>query len=78
MTEERLIVAELAVRLKEALDALRAEERRLTAMNGKCAAGEPLGGMIDRVRSIIDEFSLMRRIVNISWLRTVRRSPLAS
>jgi hypothetical protein len=78
MTEERRIVAELAARLKVALDGVRAAERRLATMGAEGTAGEPWDGVIDRVRSIIDELSLMRRIVNISWLRTVGRSPLAS
>jgi hypothetical protein len=78
MTEERLIVAELAAHLKVALDGVRAEERRLATMSAKGTAGDPWDGVMDRVRSIIDELSLMRRIVNVSWLRTVGRSPLAS
>jgi hypothetical protein len=78
MAEERLIVAELAAHLKIALDAVRDAERRLVTIDRSCVAAEGWDGMIDRVQSIIDEFSLIRRIVNISWLRTVGRSPLAS
>jgi hypothetical protein len=75
---ERVIVAELATRLKLALDAFREAEGRLAALDdaGKRAAGDEWSGTVERVRSINSEISLVRRIVNISWLRAVGRSPL--
>lgn len=79
-TGEREIVAELAARLQRAVEAIHEAEGRLATMG---AAGKPVAGgewrkAIERMRSVDSEFSLIRRIVNISWLRTVGRSPLAS
>ena len=78
-TAERAIVAELATRLKLTLDAVHEAQGRIAAMDdaGKRAVGDEWRGTVERVRSINSEISLVRRIVNISWLRAVGRSPLA-
>lgn len=77
MTVERTILSELASRLKKASDAAETASGELAKLQAGNGSMDPrVVETMQRVQSLNAEIAVMRRILNVSWLFAMSRSPL--